>query len=86
MTAQQEGIAQMHTYCLADEKPENEAQNEFSYMGLFKNLNNVLPFAGEPTSEAWAMKTTPLMLRRQKIRSGAHRAPAACRPTYAARL
>jgi len=56
--AQMKGVAQMHTYALADEKPESEAQNEFSYMGLFKNLNNVLPFAGEPTVEAWALKTT----------------------------
>lgn len=39
VTAQQKNMAQMHIYSLADEKPESEADNEFSFMGLFKNLN-----------------------------------------------
>lgn len=66
VTAQMKNVAQMHIYALGDEKPESEAQNEFSYMGLFKNLNNVLPYAGEPTSAAWAMKTTHAMLGGKK--------------------
>lgn len=37
-TAPQHGIRQIHTYCLADDKPEKEATSEFSYMGFFENL------------------------------------------------
>ncbi len=66
VTAQEKGIAQMHTYALGDEKPEHEASNEFSYMGLFKNLNNVLPYGGEVTDEGWAMKTTHDLLAGKK--------------------
>ena len=66
VTAQMQGMAQMHTYALADEKPENEATNEFSYMGLFKNLNNVLPYGGEVTDEGWALKTTHDLLAGKK--------------------
>jgi hypothetical protein len=34
-------MAQMHVYSIADEKPEKKADNEFAYMGLFKNLDQV---------------------------------------------
>jgi hypothetical protein len=66
VTAQQEGMAQMHTYCLADEKKESQADNEFAFMGLFKNLNDVQPPHAEANSLAWAMKTTSDQLRDKK--------------------
>lgn len=62
VTAQMRGVAQMHLYSLSDEKPENQADGEFSYMGLFKNLNNVKPFEGEANAVAYALKTTQALL------------------------
>lgn len=60
--AQMENVVQMHVYSLADEKPERHATNEFSFMGLFKNLEGVLPYAGEANAVAWAIKTTQQLL------------------------
>ncbi|MBK8425061.1 MAG: T9SS type A sorting domain-containing protein [Lewinellaceae bacterium] len=62
VTAQMRKVLQMHVYALSDEKPASEANNEFSFMGLFENLNNIVPFNGKPNSVAWAMKTTEEML------------------------
>lgn len=62
ITAQMKKVIQMHVYALSDEKPASEANNEFSYMGLFENLNNLVPFQGKPNSVAWALKTTQEML------------------------
>lgn len=62
ISAQMQGIKQMHLYSLADEKPEQEATGEFAYMGLFKNLNGMRPFQAEPTEAAWAYKTTATLL------------------------
>lgn len=61
--AQQKGISQMHIYALADEKPEPEANNEFSFMGLFKNLNNKTFPQGEKNNVAIGYKTTSDLLR-----------------------
>jgi hypothetical protein len=66
VTAQMEGLAQMHIYSLADEKPEAQATNEFAYMGMFKNLEGVMPYQNEPTSMAWAYKTTSDLLNGSK--------------------
>lgn len=66
VTAQIRKVAQMHVYALSDEKPASEATNEFSFMGLFENLNNVVPFNGRPNSVAWAMKTTQQLLGESK--------------------
>ncbi|HOY07109.1 MAG TPA: T9SS type A sorting domain-containing protein [Saprospiraceae bacterium] len=63
VTAQMRKVLQMHVYALSDEKPAAEANNEFSFMGLFENLNNLVPFQGKPNPVAWAMKTTEQMLR-----------------------
>lgn len=63
VTAQMRKLLQMHVYALCDEKPAAEANNEFSYMGLFENLNDVKPFQGKANSVAWAIKTTEEMLR-----------------------
>ncbi len=82
VTAQMKGMAQMHIYSLADEKPEQEASNEFSYMGLFKNLNQVKPYAGEPNAAAWAMKTTQTLLgasQYDSVQTGRLRLPATVR-------
>jgi hypothetical protein len=65
-TAQVEGMDQMHIYCLADEKPEHEADNEFSYMGLFKNLNNKPLYQAEINPVAYAFKTTSKLLAGKK--------------------
>lgn len=61
--AQQHGVSQMHIYSLADEKPEPEANNEFSFMGLFKNLNNKTFPQGDKNSVAVGYKTTSDLLR-----------------------
>ncbi len=66
VTAQMRKVIQMHVYALSDEKPASEANNEFSYMGLFENLNNIVPFNGKANSVAWAMKTTEELLRNAK--------------------
>ncbi len=66
VTAQEEGIAQMHVYSLSDERPEAQANGEFSFMGLYKNLNNVKPFEGEMTPAAFAYKTTATLLKSHK--------------------
>lgn len=58
VTAQMEGVAQMHIYSLADEKPEATADNEYAFMGLFKNLENVNVGQAKPNSIAFALKTT----------------------------
>lgn len=57
VTAQMQGMAQMHVYSLADEAPESSS-SEFAAMGLFKNLQDVLPGRAEPNPVAWAFKTT----------------------------
>lgn len=63
VTAQMKKVLQMHIYALSDEKPASEATNEFSFMGLFENLNDKVPFQGKPNSVAWALKTTEEQLR-----------------------
>ncbi len=62
VTAQVQGVAQMHLYSLADDQPEATATGEFAYMGLFKNLNGVKKGAAEPNLEAFAVHTTALLL------------------------
>jgi hypothetical protein len=62
VTAQMHDMAQMHVYSIADEKPTNLAENEFAYMGLFKNLENVPAGKAQPNAIAWAMKTTAELL------------------------
>ena len=63
VTAQMNEMAQMHVYSIADEKPENKADNEFAYMGLFQNLQNVSTGKAQPNAEAWALKTTAELLK-----------------------
>ena len=63
VTAQMNDVNQMHFYSIADEKPEKEAQNEFAYMGLFKNLDKVPLGKARPNAIAWAMKTTSQLLK-----------------------
>ena len=63
VTAQQKGLSQVHIYSLADEKPEPEADNEFSYMGLFKNLNGEKFPQGTPNKVATGFKTASDLLR-----------------------
>ena len=63
VTAQQKGLSQVHIYSLADEKPEAEADNEFSYMGLFKNLNGEKFPQGTPNKVATGFKTASDLLR-----------------------
>jgi len=63
VTAQMNDMAQMHVYSIADEKPEKKADNEFAYMGLFKNLDQVPSGKAQPNAIAWAMKTTTELLK-----------------------
>lgn len=63
VTAQMNGINQMHVYSIADEKPENKPADEFAYMGLFKNLNQVPAGQARPNAIAWALKTCTGMLK-----------------------
>lgn len=63
VTAQMQDMAQMHVYSIADEKPTNQAENEFAYMGLFKNLDRVPAGKAQPNAIAWAMKTTAELLK-----------------------
>lgn len=58
VTAQINGMAQMHYYTTADEAPEGQSNSEFAYMGFFKNLNNAVPYQGERNPVAYAHKTT----------------------------
>lgn len=66
VTAQMNNMLQMQIYSLADEKPEAQANSEFAFMGMFKNLEGVLPYGGEPTPMAWAFKTTSNLLNGSK--------------------
>lgn len=61
VTAQKEGMSQMHLYSLSDEKSEDKADSEFCYMGLFKNLENKT--IATPNAIAYALKTTSLLLK-----------------------
>lgn len=63
VTAQMNNMAQMHVYSIADEKPENKADNEFAFMGLFKHLDQIQPGKARPNAIAWAMKTTAGLLK-----------------------
>lgn len=63
ISAQTQNVDQVHIYCLADEKPERHADNEFSFMGLFKNLENVKPGRAEANTVATGYKTTSDLLR-----------------------
>ncbi len=63
VTAQMNDMAQMYFYSIADEKPASKADNEFSYMGLFKNLDGVPSGKAQPNAIAWAMKTTAELLK-----------------------
>ena len=56
------GIRQMHLYSLADDKPAAEATSEFSFMGLFQNLNNLKPADARPNPLAAGFKTASQML------------------------
>lgn len=60
-TAQKEGMSQMHLYSLSDEKPEDKADGEFCFMGLFKNLDNQV--VATPNALAYAFETSSLMLK-----------------------
>lgn len=62
VTAQTQDLTQMYLYSIADEQPENKANNEFAYMGLFKNLDKVPAGKAQPNGIAWAMKTTTDLL------------------------
>ncbi|MFZ4476363.1 MAG: hypothetical protein ACOYPR_14300, partial [Saprospiraceae bacterium] len=62
VTAQVQGVAQMHLYSLADDQPEATATGEFAYMGLFKNLNGVKKGEAVPNLVAFALHTTTLLL------------------------
>jgi hypothetical protein len=63
VSAQVEGMAQMHIYSLSDEKPEATADNEFSFMGLFQNLENVDLLSPKPNPVAYALITTSTLLQ-----------------------
>ncbi len=63
VSAQMNGMKQMHVYSIADEKPKNKPENEFAYMGLFKNLDNIPAGKAQPNAIAWAMKTTSELLK-----------------------
>ncbi len=63
VTAQMNEMAQMHVYSLADEKQEHTADEAFSYMGLFKNLDQVALGGAQPNAIAWALKTTAELLK-----------------------
>ena len=67
VTAQMSDLAQMHVYSIADEKPERSADNEFAYMGLFKNLDQVPSGKAQPNAIAWAMRTTALLLNNARF-------------------
>lgn len=54
------GVAQMHIYSLADEN--NVANPEFSFMGLFNNLQNVPIGQAQPQASAYALKTISTLL------------------------
>ncbi|MDO8368944.1 MAG: T9SS type A sorting domain-containing protein [Saprospiraceae bacterium] len=70
VTAQMNDMAQMHVYSIADEKPENKADNEFAFMGLFKNLDQVPAGKAQPNAMAWAMKTTAQLLQNDEYHAG----------------
>ncbi|MFN0037746.1 MAG: T9SS type A sorting domain-containing protein [Saprospiraceae bacterium] len=63
VTAQMNDMMQMHVYSIADEKPEKQATNEYSYMGLFKHLDQVPRGKAQPNATAWAMKTVAELLK-----------------------
>jgi hypothetical protein len=62
ITAQMNNMKQMHVYSLADAETENGAESEFSFMGMFKNLNGVTPDNVRPNALAFAIKTTQQLL------------------------
>lgn len=65
--AQIENVVQMHVYSLADEKPERHAGTSgFEFMGLFENLEGVLPYAGKAHDVAYAIKTTQALIGNAK--------------------
>ncbi len=66
ITAQMRNVRQVHIYSLADEVPEAEANNEFSFMGLFKNLKNTKYGQGDMNSVASGYKATSDLLRGKK--------------------
>lgn len=70
ITAQMNGVDQMHVYSLSDDLPESEAKNEFSYMGMFKNLKNVKPYNSVPNRMAWGYKTTSELLHNKWFDAG----------------
>ncbi len=67
VTAQMNDMIQMHVYSLADEKPANKPEDAFSYMGMFKNLEQAPAGKAEPNSIAWAMKTTANLLEHTRF-------------------
>lgn len=66
VSAQMNGMKQMHVYSIADEKQEIKPENEFAYMGLFQNLDKVPAGKAQPNAIAWAMKTTSELLANTK--------------------
>jgi hypothetical protein len=62
VTAQIEGVRQLHFYSLADEVPESAGGNEFAYMGLFKNLADVPLGQAVANAQAHAFHTTAQQL------------------------
>ncbi len=55
-------IHQLHIYSLSEQKAEAEAAFEFDLMGLYKRVNDVLPYEQTLNQEGIAYKTTSDML------------------------
>jgi len=82
VAAPQQGLEQMHLYSIADEMPEGQGDTEFAYMGLFQNLEQVLPQQARPNAIAWALKTLSTELegfRYDSARTAAMNLPATVR-------
>ncbi len=62
-----EGIDQMYVYNLSDNKIGPHTDNEFSFMGFFKNLEGKQPFDNERNALATAFKTVSDQLRGTKV-------------------
>ncbi len=66
-TAPAHDIDQMYVYNLSDNKIGPGTDNEFSFMGLFKNLEGQTPPAGERNQVAAAFKTCSQLLGDKKF-------------------
>lgn len=82
IAAQMENMAQMQVYSISDELPASKTNPEFSYMGLFKNLNNVPAGKAQPNAAAYAVKTVHDLLDQciyDPVRTAALNLPEAAR-------